>query len=159
MIYHGFVIGTETRILGQVDTIPATARVSGFDRTGAPVFSGGSDVIWDEQAGDDRHGLTWWVGEDDAHYPASLIELRAVDDQGEIVEDIAPVAFPVPPTRLRAEHALRLLREARDILKDIGATRAVDRVREAISSTDGAVRAASVRDTRAAAPVQPQVAG
>lgn len=48
----------------------------------------------------------------------------------------------------KATLACTLLRNARDLLKDAGATKAVDKVRLALSSAEGAVRAAGYRQTR-----------
>lgn len=148
MLYRAYVAATGARIVGQCDLIPGTSSLDYFDARGEPLFAGGTNVAWDEQSADMRAGVTWWIDEDGMRYPASALVLRAVDHDDEIVAEIAPKPFPSVASRVRAERALALLREARDILKDIGAPRAVERVREAISSADGAVRAASARDNR-----------
>jgi len=41
---------------------------------------------------------------------------------------------------IRVRRALSLLREARDLLRQVGAVRTVERVQAAIKSADGAVR-------------------
>lgn len=58
-------------------------------------------------------------------------------------------ALPEDPVKA-AEEAVKALRYARDCLRIAGASRALDRVRLALSSADGAVRAAGYRKQRAA---------
>lgn len=48
----------------------------------------------------------------------------------------------------KATLACTLLRNARDLLKDAGASKAVEKVRLAISSAEGAVRHAGLRQVR-----------
>lgn len=149
MLYHAFVATTGARIVGEKDCIPGIANVRAFDALGQPLYAGETDVFWDEQEAVLRTGVTWWLDEDGDEYPATALVLRAVDREGSVIEEVAPKPFPTSPSRLRAERALALLREARDILREIGATQALERVRAAIASADGAVRAASARDAQA----------
>lgn len=58
-----------------------------------------------------------------------------------------PIADAMTPTQ-KAQLACTLLRNARDLLKGAGATKAVAKVRLALSSAKGAVRAAGYRQTR-----------
>lgn len=54
-----------------------------------------------------------------------------------------------PATREhKAKRAVELLQEARDLLKDAGASRSIDKLRAVMSSCKGAVRAARMRDWR-----------
>lgn len=48
----------------------------------------------------------------------------------------------------RIREAIRLLRSARDLLKQAGAPRATDKVRKALTSTGGALRHAEVANFR-----------
>lgn len=50
------------------------------------------------------------------------------------------------PRAEKVREALELLRWARDLLKEAGAERALERTRSAISSTEGALRHASNKD-------------
>lgn len=58
----------------------------------------------------------------------------------------------VQPRAAKVREALELLRWARDLLKDAGAEKALERTRLAITSTEGAVRHAERKDMRAEMP-------
>lgn len=65
-------------------------------------------------------------------------------------------ANPAPPSGAEAARlAVEKLREARDLLIAAGASRAVDRVRLALTSAGGAVRAAEGREVRERFPAPP----
>ena len=59
--------------------------------------------------------------------------------------------------RPKAMRALKLCREARGLLAEAGSTKALDKLRKAMPSIEGAVRAADYRDMREAAAGRAQV--
>lgn len=76
--------------------------------------------------------------------------MSRIDSRAVVQDCVTSVEVVVPGAVADAQQALGLCRRARDLLLAAGATRAVQRLRQALSSIDGAVRAAGYREGRAA---------
>jgi hypothetical protein len=73
-----FVKGTNTEIIGTLETLSAVAYAHAIRDDGSPEYSGESRIHWDEQKTVLKDGERVWIGEDSMEYAQSQIEDRSL---------------------------------------------------------------------------------
>jgi len=113
-------------------------------------------VPWNGEGGDMADGGDNYCSACESHFSGGACKVDVVT--GECVECMARDGHPesfqplkniMPPTDAdNIEHALRLLKEARELLREAGAPKSLARVRLTISSAKGALANAGYRKHR-----------
>lgn len=79
---QGYVKGTDTRILGTLETVQGVALVQGFN-DGRPEYLGETRVYWDTQESIQRDGKVVYLCEDGEEHSIDEIEFREEDSRGD----------------------------------------------------------------------------
>lgn len=135
--YQAYFSGTNIQVVASYDAIPGAAMIDSFSAEGEPEYHGETSVHWNDQCQKRGLGEPMWLCENDDIYQSSELELRAVDDENEILQGSKALPFPHPGRRTRAAIARDTLREARNILSAIGADRAIiESISNSMSTVD-----------------------
>lgn len=69
-----------THLRGTLETVRGVALVEGREADGYPVYTGETDIWWDELKTVYRSGERVWVANDGNEFPDSLVEWRECDN-------------------------------------------------------------------------------
>jgi hypothetical protein len=72
--------GRNTHLRGTLETVKGVALVEARDTDGNPLYSGKSEIWWDELKTVYRNGERLWVDYDGSEFHESLIEWRECDE-------------------------------------------------------------------------------
>ena len=72
--------GRNTHLRGTLETVTGVALVEGREADGYPLYTGETDVWWDEQKTVVRGGERVWVDSDGNECRESLVEWRECDE-------------------------------------------------------------------------------